>query len=79
MSEDKAYYEDLRPFALSDEDRDAVMATQTECSFCWGTSLPAASASSRSRSSPSRKPKKPWCSVARRHSGCRIGNGFVVR
>jgi len=37
MSEDKAYYEDLRPFALSDEDREAVMATQTECTFCWGT------------------------------------------
>lgn len=37
MSEDKAYYEDLRPFALSGEDRDALLSTQTECSFCWGT------------------------------------------
>lgn len=37
MSEDKAYYEDLRPFALSEADRDALLATQTECSFCWGT------------------------------------------
>ena len=37
MSEDKSYYEDLRPFALSEADRDAVLSVQTECTFCWGT------------------------------------------
>ena len=37
MSDDKSYYEDLRPFALSDEDRETLLATQGECSFCWTT------------------------------------------
>jgi len=37
MTDDQAYYEDLRPFALSQADREELMTTQGECSFCWGT------------------------------------------
>ena len=37
MAEDKAYYEDLRPFALSEEERDTVLGGQVECTFCWTT------------------------------------------
>jgi hypothetical protein len=33
----KVYYEDLTPFRLSDEDCDALLRTQTECTFCWTT------------------------------------------
>ncbi len=34
---DGAYYEDLKPFALSDEDARALLEAQGECTFCWGT------------------------------------------
>jgi len=36
MSEE-TYYEDLRPFALSDEEVDSLLKAQGECTFCWGT------------------------------------------
>lgn len=37
MSEPEAYYEDLSPFALREEEREALLNAQTECTFCWGT------------------------------------------
>jgi general stress protein 26 len=33
----KIYYEDLSPFQLNEEQRDALLRTQTECTFCWTT------------------------------------------
>jgi hypothetical protein len=36
MSE-KAYYEDLKPFALGEADRESLLQAQAECTFCWGT------------------------------------------
>jgi hypothetical protein len=36
MSEE-TYYEDLRPFALSEEEIDSLLTAQGECTFCWGT------------------------------------------
>ena len=34
---DKTYYEDLTPFALSEEEIEALLKAQGECTFCWGT------------------------------------------
>lgn len=34
---DEPYYEDLKPFALSQADREALLLAQSECTFCWGT------------------------------------------
>lgn len=36
MSEE-IYYEDLKPFALSSADAEALLRAQSECTFCWGT------------------------------------------
>jgi nitroimidazol reductase NimA-like FMN-containing flavoprotein (pyridoxamine 5'-phosphate oxidase superfamily) len=33
----KVYYEDLSPFRLSEEECDALLRTQSECTFCWTT------------------------------------------
>lgn len=33
----KIYYEDLSPFQLNEEERDALLRAQTECTFCWTT------------------------------------------
>ena len=37
MSDETVYYEDLRPFALSEAEREELMLAQGECTFCWGT------------------------------------------
>ncbi len=34
---DQTYYEDLRPFALSEADTEALLEAATEGTFCWGT------------------------------------------
>lgn len=34
---EEAYYEDLKPFALTEAQVEALMSAQSECSFCWST------------------------------------------
>lgn len=34
---DEPYYEDLSPFRLSEAERDELLSTQLECTFCWST------------------------------------------